>query len=179
MTTTTADCKTFLASQFSFDPKGWKRVSKFNDSDGNATREFSHPESEETFFVVERNGVLQLADDTARAVFNKKKCSRYKFCVIAPIRRVPPGTHTVVIASKDEDMDGQHDPTVPTLFPKNWEVECELEEVFTIQAQLSEEELIVALHDLGFKSNAELNDDWDGRSALTSPTILARKRKKT
>lgn len=174
-TTTTADCKTFLASQFAFEPKGWKRVSKFNDSEGNATREFSHPESQDNIFLVERNGQLELTDHTARSALNSKKCSKYTFCVTDD--KVP-GGHTVMIASDDEDMAGEHDPVVPTLFPKDWEVECEMEEVFSIYTTLSEDELIVALHDMGFKSDADYDENCSGRSALTSPTILARKQKK-
>ena len=157
----TADCKAFLAAQFSFDLKGWKRISKIKDPDGNPAREFSHPNSDETYFVIERDGVLSLADQTTESIFNKKKCARYNFCVIDPSNK---SGHTVVIASRNEDQAGEHDPLVPTLFPKEWDVECELEEVFTIRVDLTEKELIAALRQMGFKSNKELNDDWDGRS---------------
>lgn len=179
--TSTADCKVFLASQFSFDPKGWKRVSKFKDAEGNPTREFSHPESEDNIFLVESAGALHLTDHTARSALNSKKCSKYTFTVLDASSSgfgSGSGFHTVTIVSDDEDMAGEHDPVVPTLFPKEWTVDCEMEEVFTIQTNLSEEELIVAMHDMGFKSDADLDEDCSGRSALTSPTILARKQKR-
>lgn len=176
---TMADCQIFLAEKFILAPDSWKRLRKFDDVDGNPTHEFSHPDSEDKIFLVERNGALHLTSHNASSI--NKKCSKYTFCVTGDA--TPDAAsgffwHTVMIDSEYVTWPDEEIPIILGLFPKDWVVKCEMEEEFSIFTPLSQDELIVALHDLGFKSHADYDDINYGRSALTSPTILARQQRK-
>ena len=64
---TSADAKAFLVQHFRThgiltQPQDWKRVSKRNDDQGRAVREFSHPDRSATVFVLEEAGGFALLD---------------------------------------------------------------------------------------------------------------------
>lgn len=181
MSATTADCKNFLAQNFSFDKKGWKRVSKRKDANGDTVREFSHADSPENVYVVETANGLEL---TTNPTFKSGKYtpSSFVFSVMDDPMVQNLGGHCLLITLDDEDNEGtgEYDHLVPALFPKGWQVENEMEETFSIyNSNLSEEDFVVALHDMGFQSDTNVDQQCNGRSAANSPIILARAQKKT
>jgi len=63
------------------------------------------------------------------------------------------------------------DPTVQSLWPSTWLVEYEMEGAWNIyNTKLSKNDLILALHTMGFASSRSLDERCEGRSAL-DPTI--------
>lgn len=193
VTTTTADCKTFLASQFSFDPKGWKRVSKFNDSEGNPTREFSHPQSQDNIFLVERSGQLALSTNTRPAPKSSSASlaptspgSKYVFSLVNDPVATQGIPDTVVLMTrrayfdKTGYMNDQPDYAPLKFLPPEWEAD-DINECGTwvIQTALNGDEIIETLHDLGCHSDAKFDALCEGRSALTCQLILNRKLNQT
>lgn len=54
-----------------------------------------------------------------------------------------------------------------------------MEETFSVyNTNLSEENFVVALHDMGFQSDSTVDQQCNGRSGANSPIILARAQKK-
>lgn len=181
MGATTADCKEFLSQNFSFDKKGWKRVSKRKDANGNNVREFSHPNSTENVYVVETSTGLELASAPAFKT-SKYAPSSFIFSVMDDPQVQKLGGHCVLISLDDEDNEGtgEYDHLVPALFPKGWLVENEMEETFSVyNTNLSEEDFVVALHDMGFQSDSTVDQQCNGRSGANSPIVLSRAQKKT
>lgn len=179
MSATTADCKEFLSQHFAFDKKGWKRVNKRKDANGNTVREFSHAASSENVFIVETTNGLELTT-TPSFKTSKYGPSSFTFTVIDDAQVNNLGGHCVVIVSdEDDEGSGEYDYLVPALFPKSWQVENEMEETFSIyNSNLSEEDFVVALHDMGFQSDSNMDQHCNGRSGANSPIILARAQKK-
>ena len=65
------------------------------------------------------------------------------------------------------------DPTVQSLWPSHWLVEYEMEGAWNIyNTKLSKNDLILALHTMGFASSQSLDERCEGRSAL-DPAIAA------
>lgn len=181
MSATTADCKDFLSQNFSFEKKGWKRVSKRKDANGDNVREFSHPNSPENVYVVETATGLELTTNPS-FTSGKYAPSSFVFSVMDDPMIQKLGGYCVLITLDDEDNEGtgEYDHLVPALFPKSWLVENEMEETFSIyNSNLSEEDFVVALHDMGFQSDSNVDQQCNGRSGANSPIILARAQKKT
>lgn len=180
MSATTADCKDFLSKNFSFDKKMWKRVSKRKDVNGDNVREFSHPDSPENVYVVETPTGLEL---TTNPAFKSGKYapSSFVFSVMDDHIVQKLDGHALLITLDDEDNEGtgEYDHLVPALFPKSWRVENEMEEIFSIyNTNLSEEDFVVALHDMGFQSDSNVDQQYNGRSGANSAIILARTQNK-
>lgn len=175
---TTAECKEFLSEEFPYDEKKWKRVKKSKDPNGNTVREFAHPDSPQNVYVVEHQGDLQLSVSPFDKHFVP---SSFVFSVYDDAQTKSLGGHALLIYFDHPDNEGgsgEYDYVVPGLFPQSWKVYEEMEDLFSIYSSgLSEEELIVVMHDMGFKSSEFFDKQMNGRSALTSPTILARNQK--
>lgn len=174
---TTSDCKEFLYDEFPYDEKGWKRVGKRKDRFGNMVREFTHPDISKNVFVVESSDGLKLTTAPFEQDFDP---TFFIFSVVDDQLATQLGGHKVVISLDHPDYpdaagSGEYDYVVPGLFPPSWRVEEDMEDLFSIyNSGLSEEDFIVALHDMGFRSSALLDQQCNGRSALNSPIILAR-----
>lgn len=176
---TTNDCKEFLYDEFPYDEKGWKRVGKRKDQFGNVVREFTHPDISKNIFIVESSDGLKLTTGPFNQGFDP---TFFIFSVMDDEMSFLPslGGHSVLICLDHPDYpdssgSGEYDHVIPGLLPPSWKVEQECEESFSVyNSGLSEEDFVVAMHDMGFRSSAVLDQQCNGRSALNSPIILAR-----
>lgn len=108
--------------------------------------------------------------------------SNYAFSVYSDPMVEKVGGFTVIVepihfqGSENYDDDEGYDipdPTVQSLWPSTWLVEYEMEGAWNIyNTKLSKNDLILALHNMGFASSQSLDERCEGRSAL-DPTIAA------
>lgn len=108
--------------------------------------------------------------------------SNYAFSVYSDPMVEKIGGFTVIVepihfqGSEDyEDDEGYDipDATIETLWPSHWLVEYESEGAWSIyNTNLSKNDLILALHTMGFASSQSLDERCEGRSAL-DPSIAA------
>lgn len=106
--------------------------------------------------------------------------SNYVFSVYSDPMVENMGGFTVIVEPLDfqgsEDYDDDEgydipDPVVQSLWPSEWLVEYECEGAWNIyNTNLSKNDLILALHTMGFASSQSLDERCEGRSAL-DPTI--------
>lgn len=178
MSASTADCKEFLAAQLNLDPKGFKRLRKFKDGDL-IVREFSHPSSTESIFLFEDNGQLALTTPTAPSS-QKSLASKYVFTLVDEDNLEFPET-TVLITrrsyfEKTGYQNDQPDYKPLEFLPEEWNAD-DINECGTwvIETDLSADEIIAKLHDLGCHSDAKFDQLCNGRSALNCPLIESRK----
>jgi len=180
MSATTADCKTFLAEELNLDAKGFKRVRKFKDG-ASIVREFTHPASSEPIFVAEDNGCLALTTPKAPATQNNL-ASKYVFSLMDENNPDFDGTTVLMTRrsffEKNGCMSDQPDYTPLKFLPAEWNAD-DINECGTwvIETDLSADEIIATLHDLGCHSDAKFDQLCNGRSALNCPLLMDRKLK--
>lgn len=181
MSASTADCKNFLAVQLNLDAKGFKRVRKFKDG-ASIVREFTHPASSEPIFVTEDNGCLALTAAKAPATQNNL-AGKYVFCLIDEDNQEFDETIVSMTRRSYFEKEGcqndEPDYTPLQFLPKEWNAD-DVNECGTwmIETDLSADEIIATLHDLGCHSDAKYDQMCDGRSALNCPLLMDRKLKK-
>lgn len=180
MSATTADCKEFLSAQLNLDPKGFKRLRKFKDG-AVVIREFSHPLHSDPIFISEDQGKLALTTPTSPSS-QKSLADKYVFSLIDENNEEFDENVFIMTRrsywEKERCVNDQPDYKPLDFLPDEWEAddvnECG---TWVIQTNMTGDEIIATLHDLGCHSDAEFDQLCEGRSALTCPLILDRKLK--
>lgn len=180
MSASTNDCKTFLSTELKMDPKGFKRIRKFKDGD-KIIREFSHPASSEPIFISEDNGQLALTTPTLPSS-KKYLASKYVFTLMD--ENNPDFDETTVLMTRRSFFErngcqcDQADYRPLDFLPEEWNAD-DINECGTwvIETDLSADEIIATLHDLGCHSDAKFDQLCNGRSALNCPLLMDRKLK--
>lgn len=178
MSASTADCKKFLSAQLKLGENGFKRLQKFKD--GNAViREFSHPLHSDAIFITETNGQLSITDPNSPAL-QKTLASKYVFSLMD--ENNPDFDETTVLMTrrsffeKNGCMSDQPDSGPLNFLPEEWNSDdvndCG---TWVIDTDLSADEIIATLHDLGCHSDAKFDQLCNGRSALNCPLLMDRK----
>lgn len=176
MTITTADCQEFLANRLHMDAHGFKCIQKFNDGDI-VVREFSHPVCSDQIFLAEENGQLTLTSSMLPSL-QKKLANKYVFTL------VPDSYHKddiVVLMTrrtlwkKEERLDDEEDDQPLNFFPPDWVADQVSTSRWVIVTNMTADEVIATLHDLGCHSDAKFDQLCEGRSALDCPLVVDRK----
>ena len=180
MSATTNDCKTFLSTELKLDAKGFKRIRKFKDGN-KVIREFSHPASSDPIFIAEDNGQLALTTPTIPSS-KKDLASKYVFSLIDENNEeFDENVFSMTRRSYFEKNGYQNDqPDYQPLdfLPPEWMADDVNEGgTWVIETDLSADEIIATLHDLGCHSDAKFDQLCNGRSALNCPLLMDRKLK--
>ena len=182
----TSECKEFLAENFPLSEKGWKRVKKFKDNVGNTLREFAHSDISETVFLMEINGDLRLSHDASPhncVAFKQRMARLCTFTIIDDLDEGPRfGRHLLTLETIDVDGETTDDymPLLTYIFPSDWKTDAEMECQWMIENGLNEDDTLVALHDWGFQSNQEFDNEHsygNPRSAWNCAALVARNQK--
>lgn len=181
MSASTADCKNFLAAQLNLDAKDFKRLRKFKDGDV-VIREFSHPGSSDPIFIAEDKGQLSLTTQTTPSS-QKSLAEKYVFTLVDENHQEFPETTVLITRRSYFEKTGyrydQADYKPLEFLPEEWNAD-DINECGTwvIETDLSADEIIATLHDLGCHSDAKYDQLCNGRSALNCPLLMDRKLKK-
>lgn len=178
MSATTADCKEFLSTELNLNTKGFKRIRKFKDGSA-IIREFSHPSYTDPIYISEENGQLTLT--TASTPSSQKSlANKYVFSLIDENNEEFDENVFIMTRrsywEKEACINDQSDYKPLDFLPPEWNAddvnECG---TWVIQTNMTGDEIIATLHDLGCHSDAEFDQLCEGRSALNCPLILDRK----
>lgn len=181
----TDDCKKFLKDHFpEFSEKGWSRVSKSKNANGDVVRVFLHKDTSEQVVVLEnKQGVLSLGEAeqavTIKSASKSSGSSKYIYSVVDnDINPGEPGAHLVMITKKSYFektgyMNDQPDYKPLSFFPDDWEAE-DVNECgsFYIESPLDEPALVRKLTELGFASSPAFDQLVKGRSTSSPPYSL-------
>lgn len=177
MTASTADCKKFLSDQLQLNENGFKRLQKFKE--GNAViREFSHPLYNNPIFITEQNGQLFLTDPNTPSL-QKILAGKYVFSLIDENNEdFDENVFLMTRRSffeKNGHMSDQPDCGPLNFLPEEW-MPDDVNDCGTwvLETNLTADEIIATLHDLGCHSDAKFDKLCNGRSALNCPLLTRR-----